>query len=258
TEGNVLMFNFEGKPGAIGRLPWFVEKRFPTALVRFDVEKEEPVRNADGFCVRCKPNEVGEAIGKIVHDPARPGGRFEGYAYKEDDERKILRNVFEQGDAWFRTGDLMRKDENGYFYFVDRIGDTFRWKGENISTSEVAEAINTFPGIKDTTVYGVGIPGHDGRAGMAAIVCESDCNLAALHVHLASHLPDYARPLFLRVRKQIDVTATFKQKKRDLAREGFDPSQISDPLFFNGVKAKSFLPLDKPLFDRIRSGEIRL
>jgi fatty-acyl-CoA synthase len=258
TEGNVLMFNFEGKPGAIGRLPWFVEKRFPTALVRFDVEKEEPVRNADGFCILCKPNEVGEAIGKIVHDPARPGARFEGYAHKEDDERKILRNVFEQGDAWFRTGDLMRKDENGYFYFVDRIGDTFRWKGENISTSEVAEAINTFPGIKDATVYGVGIPGHDGRAGMAAIVCDGDCNLAGLQMHLAGHLPDYARPLFLRIRKQIDVTATFKQKKRDLAREGFDPAQISDPLYFNGVKAKSFLPLDQPLFDRIWSGEIRL
>ena len=258
TEGNVLMFNFEGKPGAIGRLPWFVEKRFPTALVRFDVEKEEPVRNADGFCIACKPDEVGEAIGKIVHDPSRPGGRFEGYAHKEDDERKILRNVFETGDAWFRTGDLMRKDENGYFYFVDRVGDTFRWKGENISTSEVAEAINTFPSVKDATVYGVDVPGHDGRAGMAAIVCDGDCNLAALQAHLASHLPDYARPLFLRIRKQIDVTATFKQKKRDLARGGFDPAQISDPLYFCGVKAKSFLPLDHPLFERIRSGEIRL
>ena len=164
TEGNVSMFNFEGKPGAIGRIPWFLAHRFPTALVRFDVEQEQPVRNEQGFCIACAPNEVGEAIGKIVHDPKRPGARFEGYARKTEDDRKILRDVFEQGDAWFRTGDLMRKDEDGYFYFVDRIGDTFRWKGENVSTSEVAEAIDRFPGIVEANVYGVPVPGKDGRA----------------------------------------------------------------------------------------------
>ncbi|NWG26024.1 MAG: long-chain-acyl-CoA synthetase, partial [Pseudorhodoplanes sp.] len=131
TEGNVLMFNFEGKTGAIGRLPWFIESRFPMALVQFDFETEQPARNAQGFCVACGPDEIGEAIGKIVNDPEKPGGRFEGYARKDENERKILRDVFEKGDAWFRTGDLMRKDENGYFYFVDRIGDTFRWKSEN-------------------------------------------------------------------------------------------------------------------------------
>ena len=152
----------------------------------------------------------------------------------------------------------MRKDENGYFYFVDRVGDTFRWKGENISTSEVAEAINTFPGVKDTTVYGVDIPGHDGRAGMAAIVCEAECDLAALHGHLASHLPDYARPLFLRIRKQIDVTATFKQKKRDLAREGFDPAAATDPIYFNPPPTQAFEPLDSPLYQTIVDGKVRI
>lgn len=258
TEGNVLMFNFEGKPGAIGRLPWFVEKRFPTALVRFDVEKEQPVRNAQGFCIPCAPNEVGEAVGKIVNDASKPGGRFEGYARKEEDERKILRNVFEQGDAWFRTGDLMKKDENGYFYFVDRIGDTFRWKGENVSTTEVAEAINTFDDIKDATVYGVNVPGYDGRAGMAAIVCEGECDLKVLRAHLQERLPDYAWPLFLRIRHSIDVTTTFKQKKIDFAKQGFDPTLIDDPLFFNDIKARSFVPLDKPLYERIRSGVVRL
>src|SRR5690606_24651559 len=130
----------------------------------------------------------------IVNDANKPGNRFEGYARREETEKKILRHVFAPNDIWFRTGDLMRKDENGYFYFVDRIGDTFRWKGENVSTSEVAEAINRFPGIQDTNVYGVGIPGHEGRAGMAAIVCH-DCDLTALYQHLQTSLPDYARPV---------------------------------------------------------------
>ena len=141
-------------------------------------------------------------IGRIVNDPARPGNRFEGYAAANQNENKILRDVFEKGDAWFRTGDLMRKDERGYFYFVDRVGDTFRWKGENVSTSEVAEAINTFPGIADANVYGVTVVGRDGRAGMAAIVCDGQCDLGALHAHLAANLPDYARPLFLRIQRQ--------------------------------------------------------
>jgi len=258
TEGNVLMFNFDGKTGAIGRLPWWLKRRFPTALVRFDVEKEQPVRDAKGFCIRCAPDETGEAIGKIVIDPSVPGGRFEGYTHKEEDERKILRNVFEKGDAWFRTGDLMRQDSRGYFYFIDRVGDTFRWKGENVSTTEVAEALNTFPGITDATVYGVAIPGHDGRAGMAAIVCENECDLPALRRHLQGRLPEYARPLFLRVRKDIDVTATFKQKKLDLVHEGFDPAQIADPLFFNDEKANAFLPLDAALYARIQSRQVRI
>jgi fatty-acyl-CoA synthase len=256
TEGNVLMFNFEGKTGAIGRLPWYIESRFPTALVRFDVEKEQPIRGPDGFCIACGPDEIGEAIGKIVNDPERPGGRFEGYARKEESEKKILRDVFKKGDAWFRTGDLMRKDKRGYFYFVDRIGDTFRWKGENVSTTEVAEAINKLPGISDTNVYGVHVPGHEGRAGMAAIVCE-DCDLEKLYRHLQTLLPEYARPLFLRIRKNIDMTATFKQRKVDLVEQGFNPLLITDPLYFNDTKAGRFVPLDAALYERIESGQIR-
>jgi fatty-acyl-CoA synthase len=257
TEGNVLMFNFEGKTGAVGRLPWFLEHRFPTALVKFDVETEQPVRNAEGFCVPCGANEVGEAIGKIVNDANKPGNRFEGYARREETEKKILRHVFAPNDIWFRTGDLMRKDENGYFFFVDRIGDTFRWKGENVSTSEVAEAINRFPGIKDTNVYGVGIPGREGRAGMAAIVCD-DCDLEAFYRHLEASLPDYARPVFLRIRQDLDVTATFKQRKVDLVKQGFDPDGIPDPLYFNDMSARVFVPLDRVLYEKIQSGHARV
>src|SRR5262249_34422227 len=189
TEGNVNLFNFEGKPGAVGRLPWFLERRFPVRIVRFDVEKEVPVRNAEGFCVRCAPDEVGETIGQILNDATKPGNRFEGYADGKDNEKKILRNVFKAGDAWVRTGDLMGQDKGGYFYFVDRIGDTFRWKAENVSTTEVSEAIVRFPGIRDANVYGAPVPGYDGRAGMAAIVCESGLDLAALRAHLKDALP---------------------------------------------------------------------
>jgi fatty-acyl-CoA synthase len=199
-------------------------------------------------------------IGKIVNEASKPGSRFEGYASADESERKILRNVFTPGDAWFRTGDLMRQDERGYFYFVDRVGDTFRWKGENVSTLEVAAAITSFPGIKDANVYGVQVPGREGRAGMAAIVCDSGAqlDLAGLHAHLTAHLPEYARPLFLRVQSEIDVTSTFKQKKIDLVRQGFDPAVCKEPLYFNDPQRRAFVRLDAVLFQQIMNGLMRV
>src|SRR5438093_1449221 len=188
TEGNVSMFNVEGKPGAIGRIPPFLAHRFPAALVRFDVAREAPARDAQGRCIRCATNEVGEAIGKIVEDPSNPGRRFEAYTSEEATEQKILRDVFEPGDAWFRTGDLMRRDEDDYYYFIDRVGDTFRWKGENVATLEVAEAICAFPWIREAGVYGVPVPRADGRAGMAAGLLDPEPDLAALRADLV-HLP---------------------------------------------------------------------
>jgi len=258
TEGNVTLFNFEGKEGAVGRIPWFIEHRFPTTIVRFDVEAQQPVRDERGFCIECKINEPGEVIGKILRDSEKPGQRFEGYATQTDSEKKILRDVFQKGDVWFRTGDLMRKDADGYFYFVDRIGDTFRWKGENVSTTEVEEAIGAFSEALEANVYGVQIPGRDGGAGMAAIVAKDNFNLALFRDHLAKRLPDYARPVFLRLRQNIDVTATFKQKKVDLVKQGFDPTAISDPIYFNDPAAKAFVRLDAPLYERIRAGQVRL
>ena len=258
TEGNVNIFNFEGKRGAVGRVPWFAAHRFPIAVVRYDVERQQAVRGPEGFCQRCAPNEPGEVIGKILNDASKPGNRFEGYANQAENEAKILRNVFETGDAWFRTGDLMRRDADGYFYFVDRVGDTFRWKGENVSTAEVAEVINVFPDVSDASVYGVEVAGREGRAGMAAIVCKGACDLAALGAHLRANLPDYARPLFLRLQNQIDVTATFKQRKIDLVKQGFDPSNIAEPLYFNDPQTKTFVPLDATLYRQIQNGEIRL
>ena len=163
------LYNVEGKVGAIGRVPSFLRHRFPLALVKFDSATGEPTRDQRGYCVRCARNEIGEAIGRIS-DGLHPGGRFEGYTSNTESERKVLHNVFELGDAWYRTGDLMRMGEGGYFYFVDRIGDTFRWKGENVATSEVAAAITAFPGIVEACVYGVHVPATEGAAGMATIV----------------------------------------------------------------------------------------
>ena len=258
TEGNVSLFNVEGKVGAVGRVPPFLAHRFPLALVKFDAEAAAPARDSDGdgFCMRCATNEVGEAIGKI--QGSEPGGReFEGYTSAEDSQRKILRDVFEPGDAWYSTGDLMRMDEAGFFYFVDRVGDTFRWKGENVATAEVAEAIAEFPGITEATVYGVAVPQTEGAAGMAALVLDGALDLREFRRHLARRLPSYARPLFLRLKDRIEVTATFKHRKLDLAREGFDPAASGDALFFDDPSRQAFVPLDRALYERIAAGTVR-
>ena len=186
------------------------------------------------------------------------GGAFEGYSNAAETERKILRDVFDAGDAWYRTGDLMRMDSAGFYYFVDRIGDTFRWKGENVATSEVADAIMAFPRVAEAVVYGVAVPCTEGAAGMAALVGAGDLDLAGLRRHLAQRLPPYARPLFLRIKDGIDVTSTFKHKRSDLAREGFDPAAISDTLYFDDQARQAYVPLDATLHADIVTGNLRL
>ena len=166
--------------------------------------------------------------------------------------------MFERGDAWYRTGDLMRADASGYFYFVDRIGDTFRWKGENVATSEVAAAITAFPGIAEAIVYGVPVPGTEGAAGMAALVVDGTLDLPELRKHLARALPAYARPLFLRIQDRIAVTATFKHQKTELVREGFDPAASGDAIYFDDPSQQAYVRLDGALFERIEAGRIRL
>jgi fatty-acyl-CoA synthase len=255
TEGNVSLFNAEGKPGAIGRTPSFIAHRSPLALVKFNVERNMPLRDENGLCVRCAVNEIGEAIGRISDDA---GARFDGYTDDVATQRKVLRDVFERGDAWFRTGDLLRRDEAGFYYFVDRIGDTFRWKGENVATSEVAAAITAFPGIADVNVYGVTIPGADGRAGMAEIVYRGPIDLAAFRDHLVRHLPRYAHPVLLRLRCEIDVTATFKPLKRGSGPDGYDPGACLDPLFVHDPQQQAYVVLDRALYARICAGHMAL
>jgi fatty-acyl-CoA synthase len=258
TEGGVSLFNVEGVPGSIGRVPPYLAHRFSPALVRFDVVSGEPIRNEEGLCIACSANEPGEALGPILEDAANIGSRWEGYTDAEASQKKILRSVFRSGDAWIRTGDLMRKDEKGFFYFVDRVGDTFRWKGENVATSEVAQAICTFPGVRHANVYGVKIAASEGRVGMAAVVAEHDLDLGALRTHLISHLPAYARPAFLRFCDGVEVTGTMKYSKTELVRLGFDPAATPDPIYFDHPESHSFLPLDQTLYQRIQIGEVRL
>jgi fatty-acyl-CoA synthase len=232
TEGNVSLYNVEGKIGSVGRVPPFLASRFPLALVQFDPATGRPARDAHGFCIRRGVNETGEAVGRIPSDAAQGGESFEGYTDRKDTDQKILHNVFAHGDRWFRTGDLMRMDASGFYYFVDRIGDTFRWKGENVATSEVAAAIMAFSGITEANVYGVRVPGNEGAAGMAAIVPDGWLDVAALRAHLAQRLPAYARPKFLRVAKELAKTSTFKHTKNDLQRDGFDPAATRDTIYF--------------------------
>jgi fatty-acyl-CoA synthase len=258
TEGNFSLYNVEGNVGAIGRVPSFLGHRFPLALVRFDHATGQPVRDADGFCIRCATGEPGEAIGRIGDGAAKAGGAFEGYTNTAESVRKILRDVFAHGDAWYRTGDLMRKDAGGFFYFVDRIGDTFRWKGENVATAEVAEAIAAFPGVTEATVYGVAVPATEGAAGMATIMADATLDLAALREHLVRRLPAYARPLFLRIKDRIELTATFKHKKNELVRDGYDPKATPDAIYFDDPARQAFVPLDAALHARLVAGAIRL
>jgi len=258
TEANFSLYNCEGKPGAIGRIPPFLAHRFPIALVAFDLETGEPVRDERGLCRRCGVDEVGEAIGGIATDGSAPESLFEGYTDSAASDRKILRNVFREGDAWFRSGDLMRRDAAGFFYFVDRVGDTFRWKGENVSTGEVTDAVCAWPEVLEAVVYGVDAPGYDGRAGMVAVVADGGLDLAGFRTHLTMRLPEYARPLFVRLLGEIETTGTFKPKKQELVRTGFDPNATTDALFVNDREAAAFVPLDAEAFERIRSGRLRL
>jgi fatty-acyl-CoA synthase len=258
TEGNFSLYNVEGQPGAIGRVPAFMAHRFPAALVQFDQERGAPARGPDGLCVRCLRGEVGEAIGRVSAGDGDPAHRFEGYTNAAETEKKVLRDVFKPGDAWLRTGDLMLIDDKGFFHFVDRIGDTFRWKGENVSTGEVAGVIASSDRVEAAVVYGVAVPGADGRAGMAAVVSQQGLDLADLHARLSEALPAYACPLFLRLAPDLAVTSTFKQKNDGLASEGFDPERTGDPLFFNDMAVGAFVPLDKALYDRIMAGAVRV
>jgi fatty-acyl-CoA synthase len=253
TEGNVSMFNFDGQRGAIGRAPKYLRGVFNIRLVRFDVEKEQPIRGPDGFCIEAPPGEVGECLGQI-HDDARTS--YSGYADKAASEKKVAHDVFAKGDKWFRTGDLMRQDADGYFYFVDRVGDTFRWKGENVSTGEVSERLLGAPGVAEANVYGVAVGELEGRAGMAGLVVRKDFDLAAFADYVGRELPAYEQPLFLRLLPEIETTGTFKYRKVDLVADGFDPAKIGQPLYVRDGAA--YVPITAERFADIQAGKMRL
>jgi fatty-acyl-CoA synthase len=257
TESNFSLYNVEGEPGAIGRVPAFLAHRFQIALVAIDEATRAPARGTDGFCIRLGVGETGEAVARIE---AREGASasFDGYVSPEDSDKKILRDAFEPGDAWMRSGDLMRKDARGYYYFSDRLGDSFRWKGENVSSFEVAQVLAACPGVRDANVYGVEVPGFEGRAGMAALAVGDDFDLDRLRQSVDAALPPYARPLFLRLCATLETTETFKHKKQALAAQGFETEVIAGALYFARPGVSSYVPLDAAMRRRICAGEFRL
>ncbi len=253
TEGNVSVFNLDGKAGSIGRVPKFLKKQINIRLVKFDIDTEMPERTMNGFCIETAPGEIGEAIGLIGNDVRHD---FSGYADKAASEKKVLTDVFQRGDRWFRTGDLMRQDSEGYFYFIDRIGDTFRWKGENVSTAEVEQRLVDAPGVKEVIAYGVPVPGADGKAGMVTLVVEGKFSAKAFADYADAQLPTYARPVFVRLAKTLETTGTFKYRKVDLVTEGFDPAKAA-PVYVRGGKS-GYQKLTAEGFEAIQSGQNRL
>jgi fatty-acyl-CoA synthase len=244
--------NLAGRVGSVGRAHPFQHHNLK--LAAYDVSRQELVRDGKGFLIPAPIGQPGELLGKITRNSFMP---YEGYTDRKASAAKVVHNAFRQGDSYFRTGDLLRRDAEGYYYFVDRIGDTFRWKGENVSTQEVAEILNGAPGVTETNVYGVEVPGHDGRAGSAAVVSDGPFDAAGFY-RQAEQLPAYARPLFVRIVPAMTTTGTLKQKKIDLQNEGFDPQVIKDAIFFRSDDSRAYVPLTPELYASIRSGRIRV
>jgi fatty-acyl-CoA synthase len=265
TEGNQSFINhtktadfinFPGA-GACGYIsPIFKLALGEVVLIEHDPVTELPVRNKDGLCIQCPRNKPGELVGLI---PAKK--TFQAYTDSAATEKKILRNVLKKGDQYFRTGDLLRLDENDYLWFVDRVGDTFRWKGENVSTGEVSACISDVAKITEANVYGVKIPGsEDGRACMVAITTEDgkEPNLATFLNHVDSNLATYQRPMFIRLLPSMQSTGTFKQRKVDFVKDGFDPKIVNDKLWWYNPETKSYEELNNHAYNVIVHGKARL
>lgn len=253
SEGNVAFANLMNKDLTVGMTSAEV------SLVQYDVDNDEIVRDNQGFCIPVMKGEAGLLLGKITPDTV-----FEGYTDEAATEGKVLRGALEKEDAWFNTGDLMRTVDVGYalgydhYQFVDRVGDTFRWKAENVSTNEVGEIINAFPQVKFCNVYGVEVPGADGRAGMVSITLNDD--VSALDVEAFAQfaqdaLPSYAVPVFIRIDAEIDVTGTFKMLKGELRQQGFNIDSIEGPVFVMKSGEKAYSVLDNAYLQKINSAE---
>jgi len=246
TEGNAPLVNLAGRPGMVGRL------QAGQAVVRCDLETGELLRNAAGLCERLGPGETGLLLGRINGVTA-----YDGYVDAEATREKLVDGALRPGDRWFNSGDLLTVHEHGWISFADRVGDTFRWKGENVSTNEVAEILNGAPGVLESNVYGVRVPGSEGRAGMASLRVAEGFSLEAFNAFVLERLPVYQRPYFLRLlRDEMRVTGTFKHQKNDYRREGYDPGAVADPLYF--LDGERYVPLDAELFEALRTGRVAL
>ncbi|NXP83826.1 S27A6 protein, partial [Passerina amoena] len=256
TEGSLGFLNYTNKIGAVGRAGIFSKFLHSFELLKFDVWKQELIKDENGRCKKAPIGKPGLLVFRVTED-----GPFYGYVgNKEASEKKFLRNVFVEGDVYLDTGDLLVMDEDGFLYFTDRVGDTFRWKGENVATLEVAEIIDMMDFVQEVNVYGVSVKNYEGRTGMAAIVLKHyhDFNGERLYKHVEDFLPNYAQPRFVRIMDVMQITETFKHQKMHLANEGFNPEIISEPLYFMYEPARSYIPLTREIYQKVVSGEIRL
>uniref|UniRef100_A0A8B9SSN6 long-chain-fatty-acid--CoA ligase n=1 Tax=Anas platyrhynchos TaxID=8839 RepID=A0A8B9SSN6_ANAPL len=256
TEGNAGFINYTGKIGAVGRANPFLKSFAPFELIKYNVEQDEPVRDERGLCIRVRPGETGLLVIKITKNTP-----FHGYAGdSKKTEKKILRDVLAKGDAFFNSGDLLMMDHEKFVYFQDRVGDTFRWKGENVATTEVEATLAMVNFIQEVNVYGVSVPGCEGKCGMAAIRLKPGMSFEGenFYAFTKETLPSYAAPRFVRIQEALEITGTFKQCKGNLVREGFDPTIIKDPLFFRDEKKKSYVPMNTDIHAAIREAKINL
>lgn len=201
----IFTVNVDNTVGAVGFISRIIPSVYPISIIKVDPETGEPIRNSKGLCMTCKPNEPGVFIGKII--PDNPSRAFLGYVDQEASKKKVVYNVFKEGDSAFISGDILIADKFGNLFFKDRTGDTFRWKGENVSTSEVEAVLSNIVNYKDVVVYGVEIKGQEGRAGMAAVLDpENSLDLDSLAEGIKKELPSYARPIFVRTLRKLDMT----------------------------------------------------
>lgn len=251
SEGNVGFSNIFNFDNTVGFSPT------PYAIIAFDKDKHEPVRDAKGHCKRVKKGETGLLIGKITRRSP-----FDGYTDPEKNKSVIMQDVFSKGDAYFNTGDLVRNIGFRHAQFVDRLGDTFRWKGENVSTTEVENMLTEYDKIVEAVVYGVEIPNTNGRAGMAAITLKpevelNDADLAAMAACFKKCLPAYAVPVFLRIQQQVETTGTFKYQKNKLKEQAFDPSKTDERLLVLLPGATAYSELTAEVFSNIQAYQYR-
>ncbi|WP_288366855.1 long-chain-acyl-CoA synthetase [uncultured Acinetobacter sp.] len=251
SEGNVGFSNIFNFDNTVGFSPT------PYAVIAFDKEKNEPIRDKDGFCQKVKTGEVGLLVGKITRRSP-----FDGYTDPEKNKAVILKNVLKKGDAYFNTGDLVRDIGFRHAQFVDRLGDTFRWKGENVSTTEVENMLCEHDKIVEAVVYGVEIPHTNGRAGMAAITLADHAELNDQDLsHMASTfkkcLPAYAVPVFLRVQETVETTGTFKYQKNKLKEQAFDPNKTEERLLVLLPGESAYCDVTKDIFDNIQAYKYR-
>ncbi len=221
----------------------------PYAIVKYDINEDEPIKDEDGFMIKVEKGEAGLLLGQV--DP----NLFYNYTDKNADEKKVFRNVFVEGDAYMNTGDLLREIGYSHAQFVDRLGDTFRWKGENVSTEEVESVVNLFNQVNVCSVYGVQIPNTEGRAGMVSIVANShegkDFNFKGFLEHIQKYLPEYALPKFVRFKKSFDTTATLKIQKGDIKKQGFDINEIIDLIYVNLPGESTYTQLTNEIYEKI-------